>query len=146
MEKSVMSAFVHEVPVRFHDIDYAGIVFFARIFFFAHDANEAWLRTLGCHLEVPVAERGYALPFVHAEADYHLPIRGGQTLRVEVEPIGVGKTSYTLRTRLLAEDGLCCATVTTVQVSADPQTRKPQPLPEKLREAIAAQVIASGKG
>jgi YbgC/YbaW family acyl-CoA thioester hydrolase len=137
-----MSPFVHEVPVRFHDIDFAGVVFFARIFYYAHDANEAWLRSLGCHLEVPVAERGFALPFVHAEADYHEPIRGGQTIKVEVEPIAVGKTSYTLRSRLFAASGTCCATVTTVQVSADPVTRRPQPLPEQLRKAIAARLSA----
>ena len=105
-----MSPFIYEVPVRFHDIDFAGIVFFARIFYFAHDANEAWLCSLGCHLEVPVVKRGYALPFVHAEADYHEPIRGGQSIMVEVEPIAVGKTSYTLRSRLCAASGRCHAT------------------------------------
>ena len=135
-----MSPFIYEVPVRFHDIDFAGIVFFARIFYFAHDANEAWLCSLGCHLEVPVVKRGYALPFVHAEADYHEPIRGGQSIMVEVEPIAVGKTSYTLRSRLCAASGRCHATVTTVQVSADPVTRQPQPLPEGLRKAIVAQL------
>jgi len=138
-----MNPFVHEVPVRFHDIDFAGIVFFGKVFFFAHDAYEAWLRALGCHLEVQVSERGYALPFAHAEADYHEPIRGGQSLLVEVQPIAVGRTSYTLQARLLSASGTCHATVKTVQVCADPATRRPRPLPEKLRELIAAQIPSS---
>jgi YbgC/YbaW family acyl-CoA thioester hydrolase len=141
-----MRPFVHEVPVRFHDIDFAGIVFFARILYYAHDANEAWLRAIGCRLEVPVSERGFALPFVHAEADYHKPIRGGQTITVEVEPIAVGRTSYTLRSHLFSASGECCATVTTVQVSADPETRRPQPLPEHLRRAVVTQLAADSSG
>lgn len=135
-----MSSFIYQTSVRFHDVDFAGIVFFARIFFYAHDAYEAWLRSIGCYLEIPVAERGYALPFVHAEADYHEPLRAGQNVSIEVTPIAVGKSSYTLKARIRTEPDTCNATVTTVTVCADPQTRRSQPLPDELRKAIEAQI------
>ncbi|MBD3163469.1 MAG: acyl-CoA thioesterase [Candidatus Eisenbacteria bacterium] len=131
-----MSAFEHALTVRFHEVDPAGIVFFGRIFGYAHDAYEAWIRTVGFPLEVPIAERGYALPLAHAEADFHSPIRGGTELRVFLEVLSIGTSSFTVRSRILGKEGMRHATVETTHVCIDPAGGRPRPIPDDFRAAI----------
>lgn len=134
-----MMPFVTHIPIRFHEIDAAGIVFFARIFQYAHDAYEAWLRAIGFPIDVPIERRGYLLPLVHAEADFRDPLRPTQKgVSAELRPVAVGRTSYTIVTRLISPVGRLQATVKTVHVCVDPATGHARPLPEELRAAIAS--------
>lgn len=133
-----MHPFVYRLPVRFHDVDSAGIVFFARIFQYAHDAYEAWLRTIGFSLDRPAAERGYGFPLVHAEADFHKPILPGQEVVIELAPVAVGESSYTIRSRLSLPEGEALATVTTVHACVDWASRRPRPIDPALREILSS--------
>ncbi|MDM7914542.1 MAG: hypothetical protein QUU85_04650 [Candidatus Eisenbacteria bacterium] len=51
-----MAEFLDHTRVRFHEADPAGIVFFARVFRYAHDAYEAWLRSIGLPLDLPIED------------------------------------------------------------------------------------------
>jgi YbgC/YbaW family acyl-CoA thioester hydrolase len=133
-----MPAFEYTVPVRFHEVDSAGIVFFARIFEYHHDAYEAWIRSIGWPLDPSIWERGYGLPLVHAEADFSAPIRLGQEVRIHLRPTSVGTKSMTVRSELRSAGGELFAIVTTIHCCVDPNVEKPVPLPEDLRKAIAA--------
>lgn len=138
------AAFVVDLAVRFHEVDPAGIVFFARIFQYAHDAYEVWIRSVGFPLDVPIETRGYGLPLVHAEADFQRPIRLAQErIRIEIRPVAVGKSSYTMSARLLSPAGECHAVVTTVHACIDPASGRARPLPEDLRAAVSAQLSGS---
>jgi 1,4-dihydroxy-2-naphthoyl-CoA hydrolase len=136
-----MAAFTTTLPVRFHDVDPAGIVFFARIFQYAHDAYEMWLRAVGFPLDPPFHDRSYGLPLVHAEADFHAPIRPGQEVRVELILSSIGTTSYKVAAQLTRPDGTPLATVRTVHVCIDPGTGRPMPLPEAMRAAFAPYLV-----
>lgn len=131
-----MATFEHTVPVRFHDVDPAGIVFFARIFQYAHDAYEVWLRKIGFPLDPPILARGYGLPLVHAEADFRHPIRLGEQVRVEIGVAALGTSSYTIQSRLSLPDGTHLATVKTVHACVDPAAGRSMPLPDALRAAV----------
>jgi acyl-CoA thioesterase FadM len=61
-------------------------------------------------------------------------------LTVEIRPIAVGRTSYTMTARLLSPVGETQASVKTVHACIDPSTGRPRPLPDDLRAAIAAHV------
>jgi YbgC/YbaW family acyl-CoA thioester hydrolase len=139
-----MPAFIHHQPVRFHEVDPAGIVFFARYFQYAHDAQEAWLKQIGYPLEIPIAERDAMLPLVHAEADYHAPLRTGQEMTIELRVVRLGEHSFTLRTKIGSAGGVTHAEIETVHVCVDPETEKSQPLPERLKSAIAAYLDSGG--
>jgi 1,4-dihydroxy-2-naphthoyl-CoA hydrolase len=130
--------FAYTVPVRFHEVDSAGIVFFARIFQYHHDAYEAWVRSIGWPLDPTIWERGYGLPLVHAEADFSAPIRLGQEVRIHLRPTAVGTKSMTVRSELHGPDDVRLAVVTTVHCCVDPKSRQPIPLPDGLRKAIEA--------
>lgn len=131
-----MQPFTYIVPVRFHEVDSAGIVFFARIIQYHHDAYEAWSRAIGWPLDPSIWERGYGLPLVHAEADFSSPIRLGQEVHVSLRPTAIGTKSMTVRSELNGADGERLAVVTTVHCCVDPRTKQPVPIPEGLRRAI----------
>jgi len=89
-----------EVVVRFQDVDAAGIVFFARIFDYVHVAYEEFLSAVGHPLPKVLAERAWAAPLRHAEADYLEPCRFGDRLTVELVAAVVEESEISLGWRL----------------------------------------------
>lgn len=88
--------------VRFHEIDRAGIAYFARAFQYCHEAFEEMLaQALGIDLERFFRESDWMLPLVHAESDYQAPILLGQDLRVELRVERVGASSVTFAYRIV---------------------------------------------
>lgn len=81
---STTCLFRTEMPVRFQDVDAAGIVFFARMFDYVHGAYEEFLAQTGNALAEVIADRRWAAPLRHAEADYLSPARFGDRLIVEL--------------------------------------------------------------
>jgi 1,4-dihydroxy-2-naphthoyl-CoA hydrolase len=92
--------FERTIMVHFHEIDRAGIVYFARIFEYCHRVYEELLEELLGPLEEFFRTKDWGLPLVHAEADYSRPLRIGDRVRVRLEVERVGESSiafaYTL--------------------------------------------------
>jgi 1,4-dihydroxy-2-naphthoyl-CoA hydrolase len=132
-----MDSFVYSVPIRFHEVDSAGIVFFARIFEYHHNAYEAWMRMIGYPLDPAAGERRYRLPLAHAEADYHSPIQLGEDLKIRLRVAVIGTSSFAMASWMGSSDGEDRATVKTVHVCIDRHTGRPCPLPEAFREVLA---------
>src|SRR5438552_10317486 len=87
---------VYERPIRFDEVDPAGIVFFARYANFAHEAIETFFAELDGGYPGLIVKRRIGLPIVHLEADFIAPLRYGDRLRVETSCTKLGKTSATL--------------------------------------------------
>lgn len=125
-------------PVRFQDVDAAGIVFFARAFDMVHDVYVEHLRERGVSMARVLEEGPWVMPLVHAEADYKAPMKFGEDVLVELMRVELGATSYTLHARIRAADKparVHCA-VRTVHVVVDRRDFRPIPVPEPLREAL----------
>ena len=120
--------------VRLHDVDHAGVMFFARLFVHAHDAYEAFMAHLGLDLCAMISS-GVRLPVVHASADYFQPLRHGEQITVNLEIEALGDTSFTVTYALHATSGLL-ARVRTVHVYLDPQRNAAAPLPKSLRKLL----------
>jgi YbgC/YbaW family acyl-CoA thioester hydrolase len=129
--------FRHKLTVPFQDIDAAGIVFYAHLFRYAHEAYEQFMREAGCSLRELLADGSYLLPLVHAEADYRRPMRHADELQIELRLKRLGGTSFTLGYRVLAEDQSEHASLETVHVAIDRETHRPMTLPDSLRKALA---------
>jgi acyl-CoA thioesterase FadM len=97
--------FAHPTEIRFQDADPAGILFFARVFDLFHDAYFACLASRGIRPAEGLAEKRWASPLVHAEADYRKPMRFGDRVVVELERIEFGSTSITTRYRVRGDGG-----------------------------------------
>lgn len=134
--------FEHKRRVRFQDNDPAGIVFFANIFVYCHEAFEELLRAVGMPLETMIASREQVIPLAHAEADFKKPFRFGVlvTTRVTVEQIG--ERSFRMRYEMHDEKGEQLAQAATVHVAVDPATGRSTALSARLRDALAKHQVA----
>jgi 1,4-dihydroxy-2-naphthoyl-CoA hydrolase len=115
-------AFEHQLRVRFQHTDPAGIVFFANILVYCHEAYEEFLRAGGLPLEEFISKRQQVLPIGHAEATFKRPFRFGQLVTVRVSVGRMGERSFRLEYDLHGEGGEHLATAATVHVSVDPAT------------------------
>ncbi len=97
-----MPAFCHDIPVRFADVDHAGIVYYPTFFHYFHLAFEELFRArLGARAYVDLLDRErIGFPTVSARCDYRAPLRFGDDARVEITLGRLGNTSVTLRYRV----------------------------------------------
>lgn len=108
--------FIYRFRVPFHQVDRAGILFFAHVFTHAHDAYEAFMRQEGLELGEVVDAGKVSIPLVHAQADYHYPLRHGDDIRVELSVGATGKTSVAVEYGFFNAENIRCVTVNTVHV------------------------------
>lgn len=124
----------YQRKVGFDDVDAAGLVFFATVFGYAHEAMEALFDGLDGGYRRLICERRIGLPAVHVEADYRLPLRYGDTLRVDTSVVRIGNRSLTLRHRLTRlNDAPLAAEVLHTVVCTDLDGVKSCPMPDDVR-------------
>lgn len=143
-----MPPFLARLPVRFADIDHAGIVYFPRFFHFFHVAfEEMWREHLGARAYVSLLDDDrLGFPAVRAECDYRAPLRFGDVAEVELRVIKLGRTSVTFGYRVYraAETGaveqprLLVAEGSTVSAIVDLSRFAAVEPPDKVRELLAA--------
>jgi 1,4-dihydroxy-2-naphthoyl-CoA hydrolase len=131
-----MAAFEHRLRVRFQHTDPAGIVFFANILVYCHEAYEEFLRAGGIPLEEFLGKREQTLPLGHAEATFKRPFRAGQLVTVRVTVGRIGERSFRLEFDLFGEEGEHLATAATVHVSVDPATGRSTGIAPQLRALL----------
>jgi 4-hydroxybenzoyl-CoA thioesterase len=94
-----MPPFVYTTPVRFADVDHAGIVYYPRFFHYFHVAfEELWRARLGPHAYSELIDRDrIGFPAVRAECDFVAPLRFGDAADIEVSVARLGGKSITFR-------------------------------------------------
>ena len=97
-----MAAFRHDLPVRFGDVDHAGIVYYPRFFHFFHVAfEELWRARVGARAYAELIDRDrVGFPAVRAECAFTAPLRFGDTAEIEVTVARLGGKSITFRYRI----------------------------------------------
>jgi len=116
-----MAEFVYETPVRFADVDHAGIVYYPRFFDYFHVAfEELWRTRMGARAYSALLDRErVGFPAVRAECEFKAPLRFGDTVEIAVTVSRMGAKSITFRYRitrtepraLVAEGQVVCAVV-----------------------------------
>lgn len=135
------AAFERTITVRFHEVDRAGIVYFARVFEYCHAVYEELLTDVVGDLERLFATGRWTMPLVHAEADYRSPMRLGDRVRVRVRIERLGGRSVTYAYTLDdAATGTVRATAKLVHssVAIVDGAFQPAPVPAELVEALRA--------
>jgi len=129
--------FVFRRPVRFAEVDAAGIVFFPRYHEYCHDALEAFFGELPGGYAALVRERDLGVPTVHLETDFKSPLRLGDVARFDIAIERVGRTSITFHHTIRREaDGHVAAVVRHVVVMTRISTLTPTPMPEDIRALL----------
>ncbi len=101
-------AFHYSAPVRFADVDHAGIVYYPRFFHLFHVAfEELWRTRLGPRAYSELIDRDrVGFPAVRAECDFRAPLKFGDTAEVELRITRIGAKSITFGYRVYrAPDG-----------------------------------------
>lgn len=130
----------HRTPIqmRYGDIDAMGHLNNAVYVQYLETSRVILMRDLG------VREQDDHSVIARLELDYRREVRWGQTVEVESLVERVGRTSWTVASRLLA-DGEPSAYARTVQVRVDADHR-PEPLPERVRSAFAPLLVVPSGG
>jgi len=117
-------SFTFATPVRFSDIDHAGIMYYPRFFHLFHLAfEELWRARIGPRAYSELIDRDrVGFPAVRAECEFKAPLKFGDTAEIEVSVARLGAKSLTFRYRvhralderprtLCAEGQVVCAVV-----------------------------------
>jgi 4-hydroxybenzoyl-CoA thioesterase len=120
-EELAIPAFTFTTPVRFADVDHAGIIYYPRFFHLFHIAfEELWRARMGARAYSALIDREHVgFPAVHAECDFKSPLRFGDEAEIAVSVERLGERSITFRYRvhrvapraLAAEGKVVCAVV-----------------------------------
>ncbi|RQG87957.1 acyl-CoA thioesterase [Natrarchaeobius halalkaliphilus] len=89
--------FTHTITARFEDIDYAGRVFYGRLFNYVHVTEEEWFAEMGYTIPRLDEELGVLFPIAHAEGDFRGPIELGDEVAVRVGVDSIGTKSFDVR-------------------------------------------------
>jgi YbgC/YbaW family acyl-CoA thioester hydrolase len=131
-----------EEYVRWEDIDAAGIINYQAYLRFFGLAEAELLRAVGLNYKHLSSVLGIALPRVHIECDFHLPVTLDELLAVEASFSRIGRTSITLdfeaRRKEHPED--LVASGRYVLVSVRLATFAPVPVPDEIRARLAPYV------
>ena len=89
-----MAAYETTLPVRFGQVDYAGIMFYPRFFENFHAVFEDMF---GDKLGVPymsvLKDRRIGFPTVQIDTSFHRPFRFGEPMRLVIDVLSTGRTS-----------------------------------------------------
>lgn len=122
---------------KFHDIDAAGVVFYARFFYYAHDAYEELLESQGNSIK-SIISSGIILPIKQTQASFKAPISLNEKIIVKISVIEILETEFTLTYNFLDIKGKEKALLTTQHICLDMKTRKRTPLAGKIIKILNA--------
>ncbi len=96
-----MPAFRYTMPVRFADVDHAGIVYYPHYYHYFHQAFEELFRDrMGAEAYVRLLDEDkIGFPAVATSCQYKAPLKFGESVEVEVSLARLGERSLTLRYR-----------------------------------------------
>jgi 4-hydroxybenzoyl-CoA thioesterase len=102
-------SFQYSLPVRFADVDHAGIVYYPRFFHYFHVAfEELWRARMGAHAYRDLLDKErVGFPAVRADCDFHAPLRFGDTAEIALTISKLGDKSIEFRYRVSRAETLC---------------------------------------
>lgn len=133
--------FVHRMPVRFADVDHAGIVYYPVFFHYFHVAFEAFFRDrMGARSYVKLLdERHVGFPAVRTECSYTAPLKFGDTIDIamNVSRLGSKSATFVYRVYRAADDkykeAMQCAQGSTICAVVDLERFRAIAIPDDLR-------------
>lgn len=133
--------------VRFGDTDAAGVMHFAQLLRWCHEAYEESLERFGLPASSIFPAAGQvpeiALPIVHCQADYLRPLVCGDPLAIELEPQRLDPGCFELRYRFRRESEPVAEALTR-HLAIRAATRQRCPLPDQIQRWLEASSLGGG--
>ena len=132
------SGFRFGLRVRYSEVDYQGIVYFAHYATYFDVAIHEFFRSLPYDYTEVRKTAGTDFHIVRALVEYRRPLRFDDAFEVEIRLGRIGRSSLTFRPALFAAgEAEPRATAEMVSVHADQATMRAVPLPERLLGLLA---------
>ena len=125
--------------IKLSDTDAGGVLFFVHKFRIIHDIYEEFMKKCGFHFYDILYESDFALPIVHAEADYKKPLFVGDEVNIELKIEEINDHSFIISYFLSQKKFLKnieVGSARTVHVAVNTQTNEKIPLPRKIRKVF----------
>jgi 4-hydroxybenzoyl-CoA thioesterase len=129
-----------QVPVRFGDVDRAGIVYFPRIFHYLHIAQEEFfLHLAGIPYHRLIEDEKMGFPTVADSSEFLKPLRYGDILDVSTFISRVGDSSVTFEFRIHRHGSAdLLVSSSQVKVAVNLETLQKVTIPQKYRMLFEA--------
>jgi YbgC/YbaW family acyl-CoA thioester hydrolase len=129
--------------VEFADTDTAQIVHFARFFNYMESAEHEFFRSVGLSIYTTIDGQTFTFPRVHAECEYHSPLRFEDVVEVHVFVREVRHKAIVFAFRFTRHDAagpthIAHGSITTVCVTKTDGKMKAAPIPQKVLDKIQA--------
>lgn len=134
--------FIAYNKVRMHDTDLVGILYFARLFRFAHDALEDLLEAEGITFDTMFTTNAFFFVIAHCEGNYYLPVTAGDHLEVHLTIEKFGTTSFHINYNIYRKKELV-GSAKTVHVCLNAETRVKMEIPEEVRQKFSKYLATS---
>lgn len=121
--------------INFYDCDPAGILFYGRIFELCHSAYEDLIRSFNLKSDYWNNDE-YAVPIIHTEGDYMLPLKPGDEVTVEVSVSRLKESSFELSYDCKNSKGEITNQVKTVHIFVDKKKWKKTPIIDEVRSGL----------
>ena len=123
------------IPVRFGDVDHAGIVYYPQYYIYFHEAFEDFFN-LSDHSYFDLLDKQrIGFPTVHVDTDFKSPLRYGDSLDITLSVAQLGHRSVVMHyDGYRHRDGVHCVTANITLVCMDLDTFKSRDIPDALRE------------
>ena len=131
-----MTTFQVSEPVRWSDVDAAGVVYFGAFVRFVEIAEEELFRKAGVPYGEVFERFDCWLPRVKYACEFRAPARLGEQLRVSAWAKRLGEKSISLAFAIDKQDGTRVADCDIVLVCVQRATFKAKPVPPQLRAAL----------
>lgn len=118
--------------VTFFECDPAGVIFYGRVYDYAHAALEAMLAEKASGFPY-FNHPEYVFPIALSEAVYHSPVRQGERIIISTVKAKTGNHSFEMNYTGKNEDGKELFFVKTVHICVGKLTGKKAELPEELK-------------
>lgn len=128
--------FVHEMDVRFRDLDAIGHVNNAVYLTYFESARMAWWLRLTGQPDL----RGISMILARAEVDFRSPLAYAERIAVGVGCTSIGRSSFVLEQDMHeTSSGRLVASARKVLVYFDYASNRPAPIPDEFRRRLLAQ-------
>ncbi|MEB3343075.1 acyl-CoA thioesterase [Okeania sp.] len=128
-------SFYYTRIVHFQDTDAAGVVYFANVLAFCHEAYEASLVKFGINLKVFFSSQEVAIPIIHADVYFRCPMFCGDELIIELMPKSWGDDEFEIFYQVFLNEveEKWVARANTKHVCIHPRSRSRQNLSDEMR-------------
>ncbi len=142
-----MPVFVATCPVRFGDIDHAGVMYYPRLFDRMHRFFEDfWPAATGRTYHDVLEGDGIGFPLADVHATFSRPFKFGDVMQIDLSVKRLGRSSVTWRMLLsVVGDERPRAKVTMVTPVIAMETFRPTELPDDYRAALRPYLAEGGE-